>query len=365
MRIRECSIKGGIVFIAVALIILTCLSITGTAEESRYDKAVKLGGEWFLSNQNESFLYYRYNVSKKKHSKKSNALRQLGALWSISKLANYLGDPRYEALAHRGFRHFEKHFKNDKKYDFYFLNIKPDKIKLGHSAFVILALLEMDHPKKEYYLDKFANGIISLQNTDGSLRTFFYSERTTGVDYYPGEALIALMSLYEYKKDKRYLKVVENAFPYYVQYWKSNRNTAFVPWQTRAYCKLYKATQKKEVADFVFEMSDYMLNRHIQEGSSKFDFSKGIVTAVYIEGVNKAYELAEELGDKERAARYANFVKEGIDFIMSLQITDSDNFTKKAIGGFLGSYKSKTTRVDRNQHAVMAIMESCESGVLK
>ncbi len=174
------------------------------------------------------------------------------------------------------------------------------------------------------------------------------------------------MSLYEHKKDNRYLETVEDAFPYYVRYWRGNPNTAFVPWQTRAYQKLYKVTQKREVANFVFEMNDYMLNQHFPGGDCiNFDFSKGIVTAVYIEGVNKAYELARQLNDKKRTKCYANFIKESSDFILSLQVTDTNNFEKEAVGGFSKNYNSKSMRVDRNQHAVMALMEAYELGILR
>lgn len=336
------------------------------SKENRYIRSIKLAGEWFLSNQNESFLYYQYLPFEKVHLNKHHSLREMGALWAIAKLSNYLGDSRYESLAQKGFRHFEKFFEYDEENDFYYVNITPKKIKLGYSAFIILTLLEIDHPKKEYYLDKFAKGIIFMQNRNGSLRTFFYSDRSTGIDYYPGEALFALMSLYEYKKEPRYLKIAQRAFRYYVRYWRKNRNTAFVPWQTRAYHKLYSATAKKEVADFVFEMNDYMLNQHnARQDCINFDFSRGIVTAVYIEGLNLAYGLAKELNDKKRVGCYANFIKEGSDFILSLQVINRGKFAKEAIGGFLQKPNSKTMRVDRNQHAAIALMKAYELGILK
>lgn len=325
-----------------------------------------MGGEWFLNNQNDSFLYYRYYPYENRHSTKHHSLREMGALWSIAKLSNFLNDSRYDSLAQKGFRYFEDSFKYDEEDDFYCVNITRNKIKLGYSAFIILTLLEIDHPKKEYYLDKFAQGIINMQNKNGSLNTFFYSNRSSGTDYYPGEALFALISLYEYKNDKRFLEVVENAFPYYVEYWRNRPNTAFVPWQTRAYYQLYKITQKRKFANFVFEMNDYMLERHSPKKQfSDFNFSRGIVTAVYLEGVIKAYELARELNDNKRTKCYANFIKEGLDFIITLQIADSTNFTKEALGGFLGSQKSKSMRADRNQHAVMALMEACEIGIIE
>ena len=358
--------RNWIVFILVLLILSTHGLTTSFAEENRYIQSIKLAGEWFLNNQDEAFLYYRYNHLRKRHSQEHYPLREMGALWSIAKLSNFLDDPRYDSLAHRGFRYFEGFFKYDEENDFYFVNIAPQEMELGYSAFIILALLEMDHPRKDYYLDKFAKGIILLQRDDGSLRTFFYSDSSTGTDYYPGEALFALMSLYEYTKDKRYLKIVEKAFPHYVRYWQDNPNTAFVPWQSRAYYGLYEVTRKREVADFVLEMNDYILSQHSPKGNClRLDLSKGLLTAVYMEGVNKAYQLAREFDDKERLKCYANFILEGSVLILSLQVTDTTNFEKEAIGGFKASHTSRLMRVDGNQHAVMALIEAYELGILR
>lgn len=329
-----------------------------------YIKSIELGGEWFLNNQNESFLYYEYNFVKGEYSDKTHSLREMGALWSIAKLSNFLGDERYNALAKKGFNHFENYFEHDKENDFYFVNITPQKIKLGYSAFVILTLLEIDNPKKEEYLEKFADGILFMQNESGELGTFFYSDRSTGKDYYPGEALLALMSLYEYTKKEKYLAAAQKAFPFYTGYFSENPNTAFVPWQSRAYYKLYQAIQDRNVADFLFEMNDFVLEEHSPKNDcAGFGFSRGIITAVYAEGVVQAYDLAKELGDEERSQCYFNFIGEASDYILSLQVIEG--YGKEAIGGFIGSENSQTMKVDRNQHAVMALMGAYNSGILK
>lgn len=341
-------------------VVLAVLAYVISIPRTNYAQSIKLGGEWFLNNQNDSFLHYQYNLSQKSHAEKSHALREMGALWSISKLANFLDDSRYDDLAQKGFKYFESHFEYDEENDFYFININPKKIKLGYSAFAILSLLEIDHPKKDFYLEKLANGIIFMQNDDGSLRTFFYSDRATGTDYYPGEALIALMSLYNYSKDERYLEVVEKAFPYYMQYFRDGPNTAFVPWQTRAYYELYLVNGTKEVADFIFEMNDYTVRKN---SSSCNAFSSGIVTAVRVEGVIRAYWLAKELHDKERTKCYGNYVREGLEAVLALQIKDETTYGKEALGGFLGNPDSNILRVDRNQHAVMALMDAKDGGV--
>ena len=353
-----------LLFITVLLIACIHQRNPNSDKEKKYLKIINVSGEWFLNNQDESFLHYEYDYLKKIHPKKSHALREMGALWSITKLSSFLKDEKYDVLAKRGFNYFEKYFVYDKENNFLFVNVTPSKVKLGYSAFMTLSLLEIDHPKKEEYLEKFANSILFQQNESGKLSTFFYSERETGQDYYPGEALLALMSLYEHTKDEKYLDAVIKAFPFYVNYFKENPNTAFIPWQTRAYYKLYIATHDEDVAEFLFEMNDFMINEHNpKEYCKDFDFSKGITTAVYLEGVIKAYNLANERDDEKRTSCYFNFIEEALNQIASLQITES--IDKKARGGFLGSKTSQTMRVDRNQHAAMALMDAYELGILK
>ena len=54
-------------------------------------------------------------------------------------------------------------------------------------------------------------------------------------------------------KEDRLLITVEKAFPYYREYWRGNKNTGFIPWQTRAYRLYFDETQKQEVADFILK----------------------------------------------------------------------------------------------------------------
>lgn len=198
--------------------------------KNRYIEAMELGAKWFLNNQNEDFIYYQYYPYKNEHPNKHHRLRESGALWSIARAGNYFNDQELKDFSKKGFSYFENYFVYDEENDFIYINIVPSEIKLGYNAFAILTLLEIDHPNKDYLLEKLANGIIYQQQENGELKTFFFSDRATGIDYYPGEALLALMSMYEYTGDEKYLETVEKAFPFYVEYWKVNPNTAFTPW---------------------------------------------------------------------------------------------------------------------------------------
>jgi len=358
--------------IGIALSVLLLPSCAGTDSPGRppdpscdaacYDRAIRLGSDWFLNNQSEDFLHYEFYVDENRHGDDRLPLREVATLWSVAKAANYLDDPQLHELARRGLAYFESRFERDGQDGFMYLNI--DAANLGYSAFVILALLEMEHSRREEYLELFANGILHLQEPTGRYRTYFFEDRDTDQDFFPGEACLALMSLYDETRDARLLESVKLAFPYYAPYWRGNRTTSFIPWQTQALQRLYEVTGDDAVRDFVFEISDYMIEyHHTDEPCAGFEL-KGIIAGIRVEGMIRAYELAREVGDAKRLECYGNFVREGGDYLVDLQYTNIEKHPKPAIGGFPGRKEPKM-RVDRNQHAVVALIEGRELGILK
>ena len=352
-----------------ALLVLSIYQGIKILPESPYNRAIEQGGEWFVHTQNEDFLYYEYNYMMDGFSPENHSLRELGALWAITEIADFTSDEKYNRLAKKGFTYFEETLMEDEENNFMYINITPDKIKLGYNAFMILSLMQIDSVddvKKEILLEQLANGILYQQNEDGSLNTFFYSERDTGVDYYPGQALLALMELYKEDYNLDYLDAVEKAFPYYSGYRHSNPNSAFVPWQTRAFYEYYKVTKDPQVKDYIFSMNDFYLKEYDRVNPCQsFRFNRGIVTAVQMESVTKAYELARKVADKERAQCYSNFVKEAANYIIKLQISNEERYNNRALWWFRGNRNDPMLRVDRNQHAVMALMDGVDAGILK
>lgn len=328
-----------------------------------------LAAEWFLNNQDEDFLHYEYDPEAKKYSENEHPLREMASLWAIAKAGTELKNSELTELAEKGFAYLEESFQEDDQWEYLYMRFGEGDVYLGYSAFAILGLLEMEHPDREELLEKFAKGILLHQNKDGSLDTIFYQNSERSEDYYPGEALLAMMELYNETEDSDYLDLVERAFPYYQDYFEKNPNTAFVPWQSQAYYEFYQAKPSDEVSTFIFDMADFMVEEHNPgQQCSAFDFSRGSVTAVYVEGMNKAYTLAKELEDERRMECYGNFVTEGLVAVEALLFREDNSFgledyEKAALGGIVSSEKDLKMRVDRNQHAVMAMLGAMEAGL--
>jgi hypothetical protein len=308
-------------------------------------------------------LHYAYYENEDRHSEEQSPFRELATLWVVAMAANYLDDPRLHELAQRGFAYFETYFEQDPAGEFMYVNIAPEPIGLGYSAFVILTLLELEHPRRDEYLEQFANGILSLQEFSGEYRTYFFSDLDANQDYFPGEACLALMSLYEKTRDERILDSVKRSFLHYSQYWESHRRASFASWQIQAHERLHAATSFERVREFVFDMADFIIKYH-RPGESCTGFRlNGVFVGSRVEAINRAYKLARDMGDTVRTECYGNFIREASDYLVDLQLTDPEAHPEAAIGGFPAK-KEPTLRADRNQHVVAALIGARRSGVL-
>ncbi|MBU2025719.1 hypothetical protein KJ912_03190, partial [Patescibacteria group bacterium] len=206
-------------------------------------KRLESARNWYLEtvNRETGRLEYLYFPDKDSYSAGNNQVRQLAVLWSMAELDKFLekekgGDyasrPEFKKLIANTFDHYLKFAKEDQEK--YYLEIQ-GQAKLAYNAFLVMALLNSpDYPGARGYMNKLAQGIVKQQKKDGSFATHFNSSENSGVDFYPGEAMLALMKAYQETGNKLYLDSVKKAFPYYRDYWRDNKETAFIPWHSQA-----------------------------------------------------------------------------------------------------------------------------------
>lgn len=327
-----------------------------------YDLRMQEMSKWFINNKDSNFIYYD-NDPYRIFLQNYHPLRELLALWSIYEYLNYVEDSKLRNLANDGLEYFLKNSKYDPSEDFFYINVNSERISLGQSAFMLMALIQSNHPKKEYYIEKFSNGILSLQNEDGSFNTFFYSERKDEQEYYPGQAMLSLISLYEYTGDTRYLDSVNRAYKYYSNYWRQSKSIAMISWHSQALYIFYQKNKQTEIAQFIFEMNDYISAAYTQDNCTTFKFSN-LQAPVLLEGMNKAYVVAKQLNDTERTFCYGNFIRDASNFTLNLQVMEANMFNKKDLGGIRISKHSDYITCDNVGHALNAIVGAKETGII-
>lgn len=333
--------------------------------------------DWFLNNVDPAtnLLEYEYYPYKDEYAEDdNNHTRQLATLWALTELRAFLKTEALDGLIRQTTDYYVSRERVDGGHSYVAAEKDP---QIGLNAFLIMALLNIELPGKEQVLKRLAQGIVFMQQADGSYRTNFISQGISAKDYLPGESMLALMKLYAVTKDRVYLDSVRKAFFYYREYWRGNKNTAFIPWHTQVYYLLYRETKQKEVADFVFEMNDWLIDNYqvfdspyIDEiGGYPRENPGGCTTAVYLEGINNAYALARERGDVQHEKKYARSIELGTRFLLQAQFNEENSFyladPKKAIGGIRRTLTDNSQRVDYVQHSVMAMLKTYRNKIFE
>lgn len=342
-------------------------NMSDISQTSIYE-GLTLASGWYLNDTNTSThrLEYLYYPSNDSYASDNNHLRQLASVWAMVELQDFLGSTTLSDTIDQTLDYYNAFRVEDADGSYVLLDGDAD---LGTNAFLILSLLQIpDYPSQETLMDQYVRGILSLQKEDGSFRTYFKSNRTTGVNYYPGEAMLALMHSYMHTHNETLLQAVQRGFVYYRDYWRSNHSTAFVPWHTQADTLLFNVTHDLDVAAFIFEMNDWLIDSY-QIQTSPFKDELGgfpqyfptFTTSVFLEGISEAYTVALMVNDSDHVEKYSTSLRNGTRFILQTQWTHQNAFyvedKSKTIGGFKTSLTDTSIRIDNTQHAVMALMK--------
>lgn len=342
------------------------ITLKNISSELIYE-SIELGYGWMENdvNSNTKLLEYLYFPSKNSYSSDDNDVRRMAATWAATEIGNFTNSDGMDVTA----RATLDKYLADKKTNNFGSYIKiGDDAKLAYNAFIIMLLINTpDYPERDKLLNELGGAILGNQQDGGSYVTDFINSGEGGKDYYPGEAMLALMKLYDQTGDGKYLESVEKAFPYYRDYWRENKNTAFIPWHSQAYLLYYKSKPNDEMKDFVFEMNDWLIDNYQLAQSDYPDYIGGFKarpsnsTASYLEGIADAYELARISGDDSHMSKYQKASTLAARFVMQTQYTTENTFyledVTKVIGGFRQSLTNNQLRNDYTQHATLSLIK--------
>jgi len=348
---------------------------TDDIDNTLLTERLNLAVDWFKNSVNTAtgLLEYEYIPSKNIYSEENNHIRKLATLWAMMKLSNFLETDELDDVIHEMLSYYQDFVTYENNFSTLSIN---DDANIAYNAFALLSLMDEDQPDNttDGLMEQLAKGILTLQNDDGSYNTSFIFGGTAGIDFYPGEAMLALMTYYSKTKNQSYMDSVQHAFPFYKDYWRDNKNTAFIPWHTQTYRLLYEETNDPLIAEFIFEMNDWLIDNYQIQQSEYSDeiggfpyFSPMFSTSVYLEGINDAYLVATFIDDAYHMEKYESAIRSGTRFILQTQFTPKSAFycedPLKAIGGFKESLTNNRMRIDYTQHAVLALIKIYENSI--
>lgn len=161
---------------------------------------------------------YRYNARTGRESKGYNVLRHAGSIWSMIDVYSFRPEEKVLASARRAATYLlNNYLKFFKDYN----NVcicEDNKIKLGGNALTIIALISLSKVTRDPFLVKISeqlgNFMIEERGPDGDLihKRYFRSGKISNFKsmYYTGEALLALLELYNATRDEKWLDAVKS-----------------------------------------------------------------------------------------------------------------------------------------------------------
>ena len=336
---------------------------------------------WMVGNvRDDGRMTYKYWPSSGTASTGNNMIRQWMASLCFVRLAKFRNDPALATLAERNIRYNLEHFY--RAHDGLGAIEFAGKAKLG--AISLAALTLAGHPGRQAFQNHEAalrRTVLHLWQRDGSFRTFLKPPaRNDNQNFYPGEALLYLATVYGKTGDQDLLDRLLASVNHYWSRHLANRNPAFVPWHSRAYYLIWRKTGDRGLAEKILEMNDWLLTvqqegsaRHRDIGGRFYDPARpefgpphASSTGVYLEGLIAAYRVALTLGRTARAEAYRQAILSGLRSLLQLEFRDEvDMFyiSKRARvrGGIRTTVYNNEIRVDNVQHGLMALMDILET----
>ncbi len=352
---------------------------TEEVTESSVRKYEELLTGWLFNNLTENGrLTYIYYPSNGRESRGNNMIRQWMGSVAMGRAARIHKNPSWAIKSYKNIRYNLEEFYHEKE-DLGYIEYR-DQVKLGAAALSMISIIES--PRRQQ-LEKFETGLFNttmhLWRESGRFYTFLKPEKNNDKNhnFYPGETLLAWSFLYAQNEDPRLLERSMKSFAHYKDWHKKNRSPAFVPWHTQAYYQLYLKTKNPDLADWMFEMNDWLvdvmqaksrvayddtLGRFYAPSNRRYGSPHASSTGVYLEGLIDAFTLARSIGDKKHEEKYRKAIILGLRSGMQLQFQDEiDMFYashhERLKGGMRTTVYDNEIRVDNVQHILMGVQK--------
>lgn len=368
----EKKIKKILLLLIVLLVPIGLISNSQTKID--FKETAKLGSDWLVQDQNKDGTFrYKYYLSSGQYSLDDNIVRQMCAAYGLATAYNFFGDKKYFDASKLSIDHaisISKTYKLGNKTG-RFLPFKGD-VKSNAVAVLVLAIVELskNNPQiqseysnvlKElafYITQSYTEKDVFLDRYDVTSGTYFKKD---DYDYNTGESLLALIELEKIMPDKSNKEIISKASSRLMQIYSDEMKTPFYGWGAKAYLKLYEENPQTEYRDFIFQMTDKMMQTdYFAQGKTT------IVLSVFLEGLIPVSSFAYDMKDAPRHRLYHNKAINALSRLEKLQIKSkgdlSDEVYSVVRGAFCSNPLCMTVRVDNNQHGIMANISAIQFG---
>ncbi len=341
-----------------------------------------LGGDYLVRSIDDSgYFIYEYDPETDKVSDSYNMLRHAGTVYAMLELYEQTQNPELLASARKGLLFLLENIKschlNEQEY--LCLIDEEGDVKLGGNALAIIAMTkyaEIMGTDDDYWLagktleetsidtsHSLANWIVASQASDGEFTAHktnpegTYSS-TFVSEYYPGEAILALLRLQAIApadEEDKYLDAAERGADWLIQVRDKNKNIdniAHDHWLLYGLNELYRLRPNKIYLKHAWKIVDAIEKLQDEEGGF-YNPPRSTPTATRSEALVSAYKLAVYSKTNSKTDQILKILDRAIAFELRTQITDKDS---RAFGGFGESLTDSTVRIDFVQHNISALL---------
>ena len=248
---------------------------------------------------------------------------------------------------------------------------------LGATALAGLAILAGPAKTQDRRaLAMLLRAVHSMTHERRGFRTHFYPAEREGQGwvFYSGEALLFLAESTRIGlPDAPDLPELLVLYRRCRDLWREDRHVAMVSWHSQAATSLYRLAPRRELADFVFELNDWLIELQPHEATEPDRLGEfgdplrpehgtphASATAVYLEGLADARDIARAVGDDTRRRRYETAIALGLRSLRQLQFRDWRctwylRDPEAVLGALRSNVHDNRVRMDNCGHALAAL----------
>lgn len=343
--------------------------------------AARLAGDYLVrTSRPDGRFLYEYHPLQGPTLAKYNILRHAGTTYSLAELYEATGDERYKATAEKAIEFLLSRAVPERIDDQDVLVVldDEDQVKLGGNALAVVALCRQvratgDRSRLET-IRKMARWIVSCQDENGRFTTHIKGGTGGGLTpfeslYYPGEAILALLRLYQIDPDPLWLDAAEKGAAYLIEVRDrglSDRQLPHDHWLLYGLNDLYRLRKRPLFLDHALRLARVIGASQIRtpmypDWLGGFDRPpRSNPTATRTEGLCAAYALARDFGHAKQAEEILVTVRRALCFQLQTQWRPESVMyfpdPQLPLGGFHETLTDFDTRIDHVQHNLSALL---------
>ncbi len=323
---------------------------------------------YLLRHQKEDGVsFFRYHPIQDVLYEQLDLMRLSHGAWVMARAGRQLERPDMLKAASRRIDLLLGRLGEDEQGDLWIDPDSPDT-SIAETSFLLLALCSSDlSSSQRQTAQRLAESLTRRIGSHGRIQT--HRQDSTDLeayqDYFPGQLLLALAAARQAGLRQAEADGLDMAFRFYRHRFRYKRHFGQVSWMMQALSAWWHLLQRRQHADFVFEIAEWLLGYQQPQGGFVNDHqpdTPGFTTALYLEGVGAALGVAAKAEDQEWVQRCSKSLQAGFTFVDRLVIQERDRAIVPnldwALGGLRRSINSSEVRIDFVQHGLSAALEA-------